>query len=340
MPDLRVGTVVRWHNLSPILATFRLKPEDGSQFPAYQPGQYIALRREQCRLTKLVVGPGGKSDYVPDLDESGNVKVGPITHSYSIASAPFETREDGHLEFYVVLERDERGWQGRLSGSMFRIRPGTDDRISYVNRIVGDFTLAKRARGFRSVCWVGTGTGLAPFVSMVKHLDFEASRGITDGVQYTLLHTNRTYEELAYHEALVAIEKARRFDFVYVPSVSRPTARDFADPTIGRGRANNLLRHIFGMALKEDEDLADAISRRESQSELPGPPERGDIARARAALANTVAPELPKQHSREELKKRLDPATTAILTCGNASLMADIKHIADRQGIRFEKEDW
>src|SRR5262245_48835845 len=160
--------------------------------------------------------------------------------------------------------------------------PG-DDKLTYVNRIVGDFTLDKRANGQRNVLWVGTGTGLAPFVSMVKQLDFEAARGVTHDTRYTLLHTNRTYEELVYHEELLAIEAARRLDFVYIPSVSRPTPRDFADERLGRGRANNLLRHILGMPLKEDQEIEELAARGE------------DTSRAKAARQKTVEPALPKQ---------------------------------------------
>lgn len=327
MAELKVGTVGHWRNLSPILATFRLMPENGSRFPHYKPGQYIALRREDCRLTKRNVGSGPRPDYVTDVDESGNPKRGPVVHSYSIASAPCETEEMAHLEFYVVLEMDEHGNPGRLTESLFNINPPTDGKLTYVNRIVGDFTLDKRANGFGSVIWVGTGTGLAPFMSMIKQLHSEASRGATNAVQYTLLHANRTYEELAYHRELVAIEEAGRFDFVYAASVSRPTARDFEDPCMGRGRANNVLRHILGMPLKEEQELGEVLARGE------------DASRARAALERAVVPMLP-QHIMSKLQNRLDPARTVILTCGNPSLMTDIKYIADTHRIHFEKEDW
>jgi len=40
------------------------------------------------------------------------------------------------------------------------------------------------------------------------------------------------------------------------------------------------------------------------------------------------------------LRERLDPASTVVLTCGNAGAMAEIKAIADGVGMRFEKEDW
>ena len=328
MAELKLGRIVGWQILSPILAIFRLIPDDGGRFPDYLPGQYIALRRENCKLTKKVAGPDGQPVYAQDLVESGGPKLGPITHSYSIASAPFESRESGHLEFYIVLELDRQGTPGRLTGSVFEIDPPADDRLFYVNRITGSFTLNKRADGLTSVLLVGTGTGLAPFISMIKQLHFNAGQGSVDGVQYTLLHTNRTYEELAYHEELIAIEAAQRFDFTYVASVSRPTARDFDDPRMGRGRANNLLRHMFEMPLKEEDELQAVLARGE------------DASRAKAALEKTVKPALPKHISRADLEKRLHPQRTVILTCGNPPGMEDTKYVADTHHIRFEKEDW
>lgn len=328
MADLKVGTVVHWQKLSPILVVFRLMPESGTPFPDYKPGQYIALRRENCRLTKKVVGADRQPHYAADLDSNGKPKRGPVTHSYSIVSAPFETRAHGYLEFYVVLEMYDSGEQGRLSGSMFAMNPPVDDKITYVNRIVGDFTLDHRANGLASVVFVGTGTGLAPFMSMIRQLHFDASKSKTDGVKYTLVHANRTYEELAFHQELLAFEAARRFDFLYLPSVSRPTARDVEDAGMGRGRANNLLRHIFEMPLKEEQELNEVLARGE------------DPSRARATLQKTTAPALPKHLSRAELQQRLNPTRTVILTCGNPFLMEDIKYIAEAHRIRFEKEDW
>jgi ferredoxin-NADP reductase len=328
MAERKVGTVAHWQNLSSTLAIFRLLPENGSKFPYYKAGQYIALRREDCKLTKKSAGSDGQIDYVPDLDEQGNQKRGPVTHSYSVSSAPVETSEKGFLEFYIVLEKDEHGNPGRLTESLFRINPQGDNTITYVDRIVGDFTLEKRAAGFQSVLLVGTGTGLAPFASMIKQLHFEASQGKTDGVKYTLLHTNRTYDELAYHEELLAIEASQVFDFVYVSSVSRPTPRDLDDQKIGRGRANNLLRFIFEMPLKEEEAL--------EETGQGG----GDVSRARAALEKAVRPKLPQHVSRKELRERFDPSRTVILTCGNPLSMDDIKYITEANRIHFEKEDW
>lgn len=313
---LKQGAVAEWRRLSDSLAILRVLPEPGGRFPEYQAGQYIALRRNDCRLTRRVPDPSGIPRYVIDVDAEGRPKRGPISHSYSISSAPFETARDGHLEFYVVLERDDDGALGRLTESLFRVDPGSDGSLCYYDRITGDFTLGKRAAGFPSVLMVGTGTGLAPFVSMLKQLDHEARAGGVAPVRYTLLHANRTRAELAYHEELTGIAAASAFDFAYVAAVSRPSPADAADPLLGTGRANNLLRHVFEMPLKEQED-AD--------------PE---------AAASATPPRLPAHYPREALRERLDPARTVVLVCGNPASMAEVKGIAERVGMRFEKEDW
>jgi ferredoxin-NADP reductase len=328
MAELKVGTVVYQQRLSPLLMIFRLMPQDGSHFPDYVAGQYIALRRERCRLTKRIVDPDSGIRYVADLDESGRPKLGPVTHSYSIASAPFETRQQGYLEFYVVLEKYADGTSGRLSSSFFEMGAASDETIRYVDRITGNFTLGRTAAGFDHVLMVGTGTGVAPFVSMIKQLHHDTRQGRLAPVRYTLLHTNRTYEELAYHQELLDIEASGTFDFCYVASISRPSARDRSDPRLGSGRANNLLRHIFGMPLKEEDDLHAVRAA------------GGDDSRARDALARTVTPALPSQIPRDELRRRCDPSRTVVLTCGNPGSMDDVKYVADTHRMGFEKEDW
>ncbi len=177
MADLKSGRILEWHRLSPSLSLFRLVSLDGSPFPPYQAGQYIALRRDDCLLTRKVK-EGNEVRYVPDLDAEGRQKRGPVTHSYSVSSAPFETAQGNHLEFYVVLERGRDGVLGRFTESLFRgVEDHTNERLAFLERIVGDFTLARRAAGFEHVLMVGTGTGLAPFVSMIKQLHFEAQHG-------------------------------------------------------------------------------------------------------------------------------------------------------------------
>ena len=307
MPEWRSGRIVDWHKLSEGLSVFRLVPLEAATFPRFEGGQSIALRRDDCLLTRKVK-EGTEVRYVPDLDADGKQKRGPVTHSYSIASAPFESEQGNYLEFYIVLERTSEGGPGRFTESLFRIDSEGSDQLDYMERIVGDFTLAKRAAGIEHVLMVATGTGLAPFVSMVKQLQFEArGDGVATQTRYTLLTANRTYEELAYHKELLDIEASKAFDFVYVASVSRPSECDRSDVRLGTGRANNLLRHIFGYPPQEP---------------------------------NAIVPQLPRERPLAMLQKRIDPSRTVVLTCGNPAGMADIEWTASQTGMRFEKEEW
>jgi ferredoxin-NADP reductase len=328
MATQKQGTIVHWQSLSPILAIFRLAPENGSRFPGYVPGQYIALRRENCRLTRRTTDPEGNVSYAPDLDESGVPRYGSVTHSYSITSSPSETLQHVWLEFYVVLEKGESQYPGRFTESLFRDQPDGDRRLTYFDRITGDFILEKRGAGFSSVLLVGTGTGLAPFRSMIRQLHDEALAGKKSNVRYTLVHANRTLEELAYHQELCEIEASRSFDFVYVPSVSRPSPNDLNDPTLGKGRANNLLRRLFDMPLKEEEAQTTTSSGSSGATQT------------QPAVAHVVRPVFPKSHPARELRERFDSSSTVVLTCGNPAAMADIQAIASANQLRFEKEDW
>ena len=304
-----------------------MNPERGTEFPVYTAGQYIAIGRDDALLTKKVgVDADGRPTFAPDYDEDGQQRTGPVMHSYSIASAPWETRERGYLEFYVVQET-AGGVPGRLSTVLLGLPCCEDEPINYVDRIVGSFTLEKLAHDAKRVVMVGTGTGLAPFVSMIKQLNHESAGARSDGRIYTLLHTNRTVEELGYHQQLREMAAAALFDFEYVPTVSRPTARDTDDPTLGIGRASNVLRHIYGLPMTEEERVSAAEAG----------PER---AAAEAALARAVRPSLPRVVDERALRDRFDPASTVILTCGNPASTSDIQETAAQVGARAEVEPW
>jgi len=55
------------------------------------------------------------------------------------------------------------------------------------------------------------------------------------------------------------IEKSNSFDLVYVTFGEPATARDLADPQLGTGRANNLLRHVFDLPAKDLGGTAPAL---------------------------------------------------------------------------------
>ncbi len=82
------------------------------------------------------------------------------------------------------------------------------------------------------------------------------------------------------------------------------------------------------MPLREEEDIAALLS-----AGL-------DTSRARKLLERVVHPALPRHIPQEQLVERMKQPKTVVLTCGNPSVMEDIQHIADVNGLRFEKEEW
>jgi ferredoxin-NADP reductase len=312
--------------VSATLMRFRLAPAAGARFPDYEAGQYITLRRDDCKLTrKTGVGPDGKPTCEPEYDPWGRQTVGPVTQPYSIASAPADTAEHGWLEFLVGIEHGVHGLSGRLSEVLFGTSEETGGEVRYQDRIAGGFTLSARARDAASVLMVGTGTGVAPFVSMVRELRARDDGG--DGRRYTLIHTARTEAELACRAELFEIEAAGRFDFLYLPTVSRRAGTAGMDSRIGLGRASNVVRHVFGLPTAEEEKQTHA---------------RSDVTRVAAELAleRLVSPQLPAHVNAAEFAARVVPADTVLLACGNPASVADIESTAKRRQVRFERDTW
>lgn len=150
-----------------------------------------------------------------------------VKRAYSIASAP---HEDG-LEFYVECVHD-----GVLTPCLWELQPGVDLFIR--RKIVGHFTL-DTAR--RQHVMAATVTGLAPFLSMIRHQVHALETGAL-GVphRFVILHGASRSEELGPYQREVA-GLAARYDWLdYVPTISRP----WAEPawTGETGRVEDVLR--------------------------------------------------------------------------------------------------
>ena len=325
MSERRTGAVIEDQLLSPTLLRFRVEAEPGQQFPAYVAGQHIPLGRDDCKLTrKAGTASDGKPVCEPEFDPWGRQTVGPLKQYYSIASSPAETAEHGWLEFLVAIDHGYHGLPGRLYEDLYHAGESVKCGVSYYESVGGNFTLEARTREADSVLMIGTGTGVAPFVSMLKELHAQDT-SLKSGCRYTLLQTGRTVPELAYRELLSEIEGAGRFDFLYLPTISRPSSDDPTDKQIGRGRANNVVRHIYGLPTAEEEKATGATS---------------EVTRAAANLAldRLVNPILPSHVSVASLVPRLDPKSTVLLACGNPAFLADIKASTKRCQLRFETE--
>jgi CDP-4-dehydro-6-deoxyglucose reductase len=127
-----------------------------------------------------------------------------ITRAYSLASAP-----SGTNRFELCLNRVE---PGHLSPRLFDMRPG--DRIE-MRQPLGQFVLRQRAP--RDSIFIATGTGIAPFRSMLQaHLNASSPA-------FTLLFGVRYESHLLYSEELK--EMALRYPhFRFWPTLTRPEA--------------------------------------------------------------------------------------------------------------------
>jgi CDP-4-dehydro-6-deoxyglucose reductase len=137
-----------------------------------------------------------------------------LTRAYSIASAPDSNR------FSLCLNRIEHG---TFSNFLFSLQPGAELEVS---EPLGYFTLR---RPERPALFIATGTGVAPFRSMLfQHLSESAApRILLLGCRYVdgLLY-NTEFEDLARQHS----------HFSYRPTVTRPD--DHWTGRIGRVQAH------------------------------------------------------------------------------------------------------
>ncbi len=127
-----------------------------------------------------------------------------IKRAYSISSS---SRQGEYLEFFVALVRS-----GALTPRLFALNVG--DRLWLGPKIVGMFTLDE-APATSDIVLVATGTGLAPFISMLRSgYPFDARRTV-------VIHAARNSWDLGYRQELEALA-ARWPTFHYLTIISDP----------------------------------------------------------------------------------------------------------------------
>lgn len=135
-----------------------------------------------------------------------------MTRAYSIASPP---SEDGHVAF--CLNRVQEGF---MSNYLCDLQEGA--QITFQGPF-GDFTLRPPAR---DTVFIATGTGIAPFRSILHWLLVENDRPENDrhqGRQFWLLFGARSEPDLYYREEFEHFA-ARHPNFHFLPTLSRAAA--------------------------------------------------------------------------------------------------------------------
>lgn len=146
-----------------------------------------------------------------------------VARAYSIVS----TAVDDHLEFLSIHVPD-----GPLTSRLAHVREGESVWVN--TKSTGSLTLEHVLPG-RHLYMIATGTGLAPFVSLVRGKEvFRAFDRVV------LVHSVRTVRELAYREEMETRSGER---FLYVPTVTR---EPFETPERGADlfRSGELFRRL------------------------------------------------------------------------------------------------
>jgi len=206
--DLFNATLTWREDLTDELAIIKVAPDSG-RIPHFEPGQYTTIG-------------------LPEYDEDGNIaltkrgKPKLIRRPYSIASSP---NEDGGLEFYLIVVED-----GALTPQLWQMQEG--DRLYMDEKCRGNFTLHGIPPG-KDLVMISTGTGLAPYVSMLR-----AYRQTGFWNKVIVIHGTRLAQDLGYREELEQMASEDE-DILYFPMCTRePDDSDF--PGL-RGRVHQLL---------------------------------------------------------------------------------------------------
>ncbi len=187
------AVVVAKQALTADLFIMKVKPD--KPLAEFISGQYVLLgmssnvpRRAGCE---------------PEFKESKPDRM--VLRAYSIASSGLEP---GLLEFYISVVSN-----GALTPRLAGLQPG--DRLMVGDKIRGFFTLETVPKEHKTVILAATGTGLAPYVSMMRRHAVHPYP-----FRFVILHGAPRSWELGYLEEL-RLQSRYLSRVAYVPSITR-----------------------------------------------------------------------------------------------------------------------
>lgn len=178
------ATLLKRVDLTKDLIFVHVKPDAG--VPDFLPGQYVALG-------------------LPDKSSTSE-KMKLIKRAYSIGSP---SHEKNHIEFYIAIVDG-----GEFTPLLAALQEG--DRLHIAPKITGTFVL-KNAPETANFVFVSTGTGIAPFMAMLR-----TPSTWENGRKVTIVNGVRYQSDLAYVDELQEMIKNGR-NLEYYNIVSRPT---------------------------------------------------------------------------------------------------------------------
>ncbi len=195
MQKLSMNAVVSQKiEVSPGLIILRIVPE-GWELPDFKAGQFTVLGLPGTAPRHQF---SDEEDALKDPDKL-------IRRAYSIASS--SVNKD-YIEFYITMVRS-----GALTPRIFALNPG--DKIFLSQKFSGMFTL-DMTEPDSNIVMLGTGTGLAPYMSMLReNLPCNTHR------KYIIVHGARHSWDLGYRSELNTIANVCS-NFTYIPAITRP----------------------------------------------------------------------------------------------------------------------
>lgn len=214
---VKVIEVTRW---APTLLSFKVTRPDGFKFTAGQfvrlgihgkDLQYFAHNNETKLITSETQGHEAQ-DYEEQGYEAQGQPIdldGYVFRPYSVASSPY----DEFIEFFSVVIPE-----GEFTSKVNHIQVG--DSLLLNTTPFGYLTLARYQLPLPNDLWLlATGTGLAPFLSILKTIDVWQQYQ-----RIILVYSARTSQELAYQAQISSIKSIYGDNgaaFVFLPIVTR-----------------------------------------------------------------------------------------------------------------------
>ncbi len=204
--------------VTPGLIILRVVP-DGWELPEFTSGQFSVLGLPGSALRCAVCD---SEEDTPPPDKL-------VKRAYSIASSSVSKE---FLEFYVSLVPS-----GRLTPRIFAL--GVGDRLWLSPKATGLFTLDEVPVD-KHVVLIATGTGLAPYVSMLR-----SSLQCGGARRYAVMHGARHSWDLGYRSELMTLA-GMCSNFTYLPIISRPAE----EPSTWSGETG-YVQELWGRGLLE-----------------------------------------------------------------------------------------
>ena len=186
--NIQKVTVLSKTTWTPNLFSFTVSRPDSFKFTA---GQFVRLgvNPSQLKYYKQLSAVADTDDDDEELNETLNED---IFRAYSIVSSPF----DEVLEFFSIVIPD-----GAFTSQLQHLEVG--DELLLNTMPFGFLTLARYQKPLPKDLWLlATGTGLAPFLSMLQDL-----KTWEDYEHIILAYSARSTEELAYINKIESLQE-------------------------------------------------------------------------------------------------------------------------------------